>query len=171
MWLLVLKGKTVYQNQRSLSTALKDYKAFVWRNHPFENRFFKKKRFIYFREKEREEGWEGQRKREREKILSRPHAENEAVYRAQSHNPEIMTWAKTKSEMLNQLSQPRCLIILSRQEFKLYLPGSKKIQGHTCAHHCPQLWASASQETQACPSSSHFLALRAASCAHNCLLS
>ena len=47
--------------------------------------------------------WRGGGNR-RERILSRLHAHHGARCRAQSHNPEIMTWAKVKSWTLNQLS-------------------------------------------------------------------
>jgi len=49
---------------------------------------------VCFREAEREEG---QREKERERILSRLHTQQRALCRAQSHNPEIMTCAKIKS--------------------------------------------------------------------------
>ena len=44
--------------------------------------------------------------RERERILSRLHSWNGVWCRAQSHNPEIMTWAEIKSRTLNWLSHP-----------------------------------------------------------------
>ena len=46
------------------------------------------------------------RGRGRGRISSRLHAQCRAQYRAQSHNSEIMTWAKIKSQMLNRLSCP-----------------------------------------------------------------
>ena len=46
------------------------------------------------------------RGRGRERMSSRLHAQHRALYGAGSHNPEIMTWAETKSQMPNQLSHP-----------------------------------------------------------------
>ena len=45
-------------------------------------------------------------------ILGRLHDQHRPHLGAQSHNPEIMTWAKIKSGMLNQLSQTPLLISL-----------------------------------------------------------
>ena len=45
-------------------------------------------------------GAEGQR------ILSKLHTQHIAWQGAQSHDPEIMTWAKIKSQSFNRLSQP-----------------------------------------------------------------
>ena len=57
--------------------------------------------FMYFWERESKQGEEQQ---ERERIPSRLPTECGAPLGAQSHDPEIMTWAKTKSWMLNWLS-------------------------------------------------------------------
>jgi len=46
------------------------------------------------------------RGRRRERILSRLHVQHRAWRGARSHDPEIMTWAKIKSQMLNRLSHP-----------------------------------------------------------------
>ena len=44
--------------------------------------------------------------RNRERILSRLHAQHRAWCRAWSHDPDVMTWAEIKSWTLNQLSHP-----------------------------------------------------------------
>ena len=44
--------------------------------------------------------------RERERILSTLQAQDRAQHGARSHEPEIMTQAKIKSLMLNQISPP-----------------------------------------------------------------
>ena len=49
---------------------------------------------------------EGQKERDRGRILSRLHAQHGANHGAQSQNPEIMTSVKVKSWMLNRLSHP-----------------------------------------------------------------
>ena len=41
-----------------------------------------------------------------ERISNRFHAEHRAWHGVHFHNPEIVTWAETKSWMLNQLSHP-----------------------------------------------------------------
>ena len=64
--------------------------------------FFPYDLFIWEKEGERENKGEGQR--EREKISSRFSTQLGAWQRAWSHDPEIMTWAKTKSQLLNGLS-------------------------------------------------------------------
>ena len=56
--------------------------------------------FIHFRERAQGGGAEERL----ERISSRLSTEWGAQPGASSHNPEIMTWAKTKSQMLNQLS-------------------------------------------------------------------
>ena len=61
---------------------------------------FKKKRFIYFRERK---GGSGDRGRDN---LKQALHWAQSPTGAQSHNPEIMTWAEIKSWMLNQLSPP-----------------------------------------------------------------
>ena len=48
---------------------------------------------------------EGKKESERE-TTSRLHAEHRDQHKAQSHSPEIMAWAETKSRMLNRLSHP-----------------------------------------------------------------
>jgi len=48
----------------------------------------------------------GEEERERERILSRFHAQHGAQLRILSHDPEIMTWGKIKSQMGNWLSYP-----------------------------------------------------------------
>ena len=50
-------------------------------------------------------------RREGERILSRLHAQHRAQRRARSPDPEITTWAKIKSRMLNWLSYQAPLII------------------------------------------------------------
>ena len=44
---------------------------------------------------------EGDREIDRERILRKFHTQFGAIYGAQFHDPEIMTWAKIKSQMLN----------------------------------------------------------------------
>ena len=56
--------------------------------------------FFFLREREHE------RERERERILNRLHVQCGAWCGARSHSYEIMTRAKIKSRMLNQLSHP-----------------------------------------------------------------
>ena len=63
--------------------------------------FFKKKDLCILYE-----GGEGQRKRER-KSQADSDLSTEPDSGAQSHNPEITTWAETKSWTLNQLCHPR----------------------------------------------------------------
>ena len=53
-----------------------------------------------------EEGWWEKRQRQRERNLSRLSAEQGAQCGAWSQDPEIMTWAETKSQMLNWLYHP-----------------------------------------------------------------
>ena len=43
---------------------------------------------------------------QKERISSRPRADHGARHRAWSQDPEIMTWAETKSQMLNQSHYP-----------------------------------------------------------------
>ena len=43
------------------------------------------------------------------RIFSRLHAQHWARHGAQSHDPGIINWAKTKSQRLNQLSHPSTL--------------------------------------------------------------
>ena len=61
-------------------------------------------RFIYLLERKRIQpgGAEG----EGERVSSRLPAECRAWCRARSHDPEIMTWAETKSQAFNQLQHP-----------------------------------------------------------------
>ena len=54
---------------------------------------------------------EEQRGRESERLSSRLHAQHETQPGALSHNSEIMTWAKTKGWIFNQLSPPGTPII------------------------------------------------------------
>ena len=63
-----------------------------------------KKIFIYFREWERDNT--SRRGRGRERISSRLCTEHWAWCRAWSRNPQITTWAETKSQWLNQPQQP-----------------------------------------------------------------
>ena len=52
-------------------------------------------------------GWEGAgRGRGRKRISSRLHTQHGAQHGAWTHNPEIMTWAKIKSQIFNWLSHP-----------------------------------------------------------------
>jgi len=67
--------------------------------HPFPSL---KKKKIYLRECVRG----GKRQRGREGIASRLPAERRARRGAPSHDPEITTWAETKSRTLNRLSHP-----------------------------------------------------------------
>ena len=60
--------------------------------------FFKSYLFIW-------ERWGGA-EREAEGVLSRLRAELRAWQGTQSHDPKIMTWVETKSQMLNRLSHP-----------------------------------------------------------------
>ena len=62
---------------------------------------FKKYLFILERESMSTEG-KG-RGKGRERLLSRLHAQHGAWLGAQSHNPEVMTWAETNSWALNWL--------------------------------------------------------------------
>ena len=50
---------------------------------------------------ERESGAEGEGE-----VQARPHTEHGAQWEAPSHDPETMTWTKTKSQMFNLLSHP-----------------------------------------------------------------
>ena len=59
----------------------------------------------------------GERPRERERLSSRLSAECEALQGAWSQDPEIMTWAKTKSQMLNWLCHRGCPIYLFKKDF------------------------------------------------------
>jgi len=59
--------------------------------------FFKD--FIYLFERECKQG------RSREREISRLRTERRAQCGAQSHNPEIMTWAEIKSQMFNWVTQ------------------------------------------------------------------
>ena len=52
------------------------------------------------------QAWDGGTEEEGETVLSRLRIEHETGCGAQSHDPEIMTWAETKSQMLNQLCHP-----------------------------------------------------------------
>ena len=65
--------------------------------------FLKEIAFIY--ETENVHAW-GEGGEEEERISSRLQAELGAWQGAQSHYPEIMTWAETKSQSLNVLSHP-----------------------------------------------------------------
>lgn len=56
-------------------------------------------------EREKGRGWQGQ-KRGKEKISDWLHTQCGPQCGAQSHDPEIMIWAKIKSWMFSQLSQP-----------------------------------------------------------------
>ena len=53
------------------------------------------------------------RRRGRERLPSRLHAQRRAWHGARSHNPETITWAEIKSRMLNWLSHPGVLFSLS----------------------------------------------------------
>ena len=46
---------------------------------------------------------------EGEKVLSEHHTQRIAWHEAQSHDPEIMTWAETKNQTLNWLHHPGAL--------------------------------------------------------------
>ena len=61
---------------------------------------------IHFYFRERASTSEGNGQRERERILNRLHTQHRAQHRARSHNSQIMTWAKIKSQTLNWLSKP-----------------------------------------------------------------
>ena len=70
------------------------------------------------REREREIGnavRRGQRKRERERLSSWLPTEHRVGGRAASQDPEIMTWAKIKSQSLNWLSHPGIPIIFKER--------------------------------------------------------
>ena len=66
-----------------------------------EDELFLKKRFIYLREKVHTRVQWGGAEEEGERNSSRLHAECRALCGARSHDPEIMTCAKTKSRRLN----------------------------------------------------------------------
>jgi len=51
-----------------------------------------------------------------ERIFSRLHAQHGAQSRFQSHDLEIITWTKTKSQMLNQLRHPSAPIYSSLKQ-------------------------------------------------------
>ena len=74
--------------------------------------FFFFKNFYLF-EREREQGVK-QREWEKERISSRLCAEHRAQLGVWSQEPEIMTWTKTKSWTLNQLSHPGTPSLWSR---------------------------------------------------------
>ena len=61
---------------------------------------------LFILEREREQAVGRSRGKGRENISSRLYTEHGAQCGFQSHNPEIMTWAKTKSQLLNQISHP-----------------------------------------------------------------
>ena len=63
--------------------------------------------YLFIWERENERAWVGGRDRG----TSRLPTEYWAQHGAWSHNPEIMTWAEIKSQMLNQLSHPGAPII------------------------------------------------------------
>ena len=87
--------------------------------------FFKKDLFILEREREQERAGRGA-----ERISSRLPIEYGAWCGAQSQDPEIMTWAKIKSQLINWLSHPGALIISAFQStfsFKEILRGENKI--------------------------------------------
>ena len=58
--------------------------------------------------------WRGGRGRERGRVLSRLHVQGRVWWQAQSHDPEIMTWAKIKRRLLNWLSHLRSLFCKSQ---------------------------------------------------------
>ena len=64
--------------------------------------------FLRERVQGRRGGAEGKGKRER--ILSRFHTQHRPQGGPRSHNPEIMTYAKIKSQTLNQLSHHKLLL-------------------------------------------------------------
>ena len=75
--------------------------------------------FIFFRLKKiRENASEGEGRIERERILSRLHAQCGAWHGTWSHDPGIMTLPEIKSQMLRQLSHPG-----APQSFKCTCPG------------------------------------------------
>ena len=117
LFIMVL-GK--WQNLKSDSFIPEEWKYTIFQCFNILFKFFKYL-FIYFQERERanecREGAEGER------VLSKLHAELGALHgascrdgcRAGSQDPEIMTWAKTKSQSLNWLhhpSVPQCFNIL-----------------------------------------------------------
>ena len=91
--------------------------VFIWLFHP---RVIMKSHccFLFFREGER-------------KSQAGTMPPSLSLTQSWSHNPEIMTWDKIKSLVLNQLSTPRCLmrctvmIGSSLRKVKSYLPGEK----------------------------------------------
>ena len=97
-----------------------------------------------------EEECSGEGQQEREKVPSRLHTQCGTQHGAHSHDPEITTWAKIKSQMLNRLCHPgiptaTCLLSSSiwawiprwprltfRDEHSL--PSSPSLQTHSLEH-------------------------------------
>ena len=85
--------------------------------------FFKKCLFIFSGSGER--GRDRDRDRKRERAPRRFHPQCEARHRAWTHDHEIMTWAKIKSQMLNWLSHPGAPVssfVLYGKRFFILLP-------------------------------------------------
>ena len=77
--------------------------------------------FPFLWEREREWAEEKERKRERESQADSP-AEYRAWLRAQSYDPEIMTWAKSKIQMLIRLSHLAMFACFNSTDFYFILP-------------------------------------------------
>ena len=65
--------------------------------------------FIYLRERLRKHAEWREVKGDRGKISTKLCTEHWAPCRVESHDPEITTWGRTKSQMLNQLHYPGAL--------------------------------------------------------------
>ena len=75
-------------------------------------KFFKIYLFIWERERERERAWAGAGAEIEGEFQAESLLSMEPDTGARSHNPEIMTWAETKSWMLNRLSHPGIPVIM-----------------------------------------------------------
>ena len=90
--------------------------------------------FILFYERETEQVWprergkgrerEREKERERERILSRMYAQHQAGHGVCPSEPGIMTWAKIKTQRLNQLSHPGAPSIIPDNMLEWLYPNS-----------------------------------------------